>query len=131
MKYVWLSSADRPCGTPARSWVHVTGNRTKATAVITEGPLKGDAASALSGDTLFLCVPGVSAIKYLPETLKKLHLTAVYEAFDMDKLRNPQVVAARKRLRQMIADCGLSCRTLLWNETCNGIDDYLAAQKIC
>ena len=103
----------------------------KATAVITEGPLKGDAASALSGDTLFLCVPGVSAIKYLPETLKNLHLTVVYEAFDMDKLRNPQVVAARKRLRQMIADCGLPCRTLLWNETCNGIDDYFAAQKIC
>ena len=65
------------------------------------------------------------------ETLENLHLTAVYEAFDMDKLRNPQVVAARKRLRQMIADCGLPCRTLLWNETCNGIDDYLAAQKIC
>ena len=131
MKYVWLSGAGRPCGTPARSWVHVTGNRAKTTAVITEGSLKGDAASALSGDTLFLCVPGVSAIKYLPETLKNLHLTAVYEAFDMDKLRNPQVVAARKRLRQMIADCGLPCRTLLWNETCNGIDDYLAAQKIC
>ena len=73
MKYVWLSGAGRPCGTPARSWVHVTGNRAKATAVITEGPLKGDAASALSGDTLFLCVPGVSAIKYLPETLKNLH----------------------------------------------------------
>ena len=87
--------------------------------------------SALSGDTLFLCVPGVSAIKYLPETLKNLHLTVVYEAFDMDKLRNPQVVAARKRLRQMIADCGLPCRTLLWNETCNGSDDYVAAQKIC
>ena len=131
MKYVWLSGAGRPCGTPARSWVHVTGNRAKATAVITEGPLKGDAASALSGDTLFLCVPGVSAIKYLPETLKNLHLTAVCEAFDMDKLRNPQVAAARKRLRQMIVDCGLPCRTLLWNETCNGIDDYLAAQKIC
>ena len=48
----------------------------------------------------------------------------------MDKLRNPQVVAARKRLRQMVTDCGLPCKTLIWSETYNGIDDYLAAKRI-
>lgn len=130
MKYVWLSSAGKPYGTGARSWIHVTGNCEQNTAVITEGPLKGDVASALSGNALFICVPGVSAIKYLPDTLKSLHLTSVQEAFDMDKLRNPQVVAARKRLRQVVADCGLPCKTLIWSENYNGIDDYLAAKRI-
>ena len=130
MKYVWLSSAGKPYGTAARSWIHVTGNCAQNTAVITEGPLKGDVASVLSGNALFICVPGVSAIKYLPDTLKNLHLTSVREAFDMDKLRNPQVVAARKRLRQVVADCGLPCKTLIWSENYNGIDDYLAAKRI-
>ena len=130
MKYVWLSSAGKPYGTAARSWIHVTGNCAQNTAVITEGPLKGDVSSALSDNALFICVPGVSAIKYLPDTLKGLHLTSVQEAFDMDKLRNPQVVAARKRLRQVVADCGLPCKTLIWSENYNGIDDYLAAKRI-
>ena len=130
MKYVWLSSAGKPYGTGARSWIHVTGNCAQNTAVITEGPLKGDIASMLSDNALFICIPGVSAIKYLPDTLKGLHLTSVHEAFDMDKLRNPQVAAARKRLRQVVADCGIRCQTLLWNETYNGIDDYLAAKRI-
>ena len=130
MKYVWLSSAGKSYGTAARSWIHVTGDCTQHTAVITEGTLKGDVASALSGNALFVCVPGVSAIKYLPDTLQSLHLTSVQEAFDMDKLRNPQVVAARKRLRQVVADCGLPCKTLIWSETYNGIDDYLAAKRI-
>lgn len=130
MKYVWLSSAGKPYGTAARSWIHVTGNCAQNTAVITEGPLKGDVASVLSGNALFICVPGVSAIKYLPDTLKGLHLTSVQEAFDMDKLRNPQVLAARKRLRQVVADCGLPCKTLIWSENYNGIDDYLAAKRI-
>ena len=130
MKYVWLSSAGKPYGTGAQSWIHVTGDCTQHTAVITEGPLKGDVASALSDNALFICVPGVSAIKYLPDTLKSLHLTSVQEAFDMDKLRNPQVVAARKRLRQVVADCGLPCKTLIWNRNYNGIDDYLAAKQI-
>lgn len=130
MKYVWLSSAGKPYGTAARSWIHVTGNCAQNTAVITEGPLKGDVASVLSGNALFICVPGVSAIKYLPDTLKGLHLTSVQEAFDMDKLCNPQVLAARKRLRQVVADCGLPCKTLIWSENYNGIDDYLAAKRI-
>lgn len=130
MKYVWLSSVGKPYGTAARSWIHVTGNCAQNTAVITEGPLKGDVASALSGNALFICVPGVAAIKYLPDTLKSLHLTSVQEAFDMDKLRNPQVVVARKRLRQVVTDCGLPCKTLIWSENYNGIDDYLAAKRI-
>lgn len=130
MKYVWLSSAGKPYGTAARSWIHVTGNCAQNTAVITEGPLKGDVASVLSGNALFICVPGVSAIKYLPDTLTGLHLTSVQEAFDMDKLRNPQVIVARKRLRQVVADCGLPCKTLIWSENYNGIDDYLAAKRI-
>ena len=130
MKYVWLSSAGKPYGTAARSWIHMTGDCTQNTATITEGPLKGDVASVLSDNALFICIPGVSAIKYLPDTLKGLHLTSVQEAFDMDKLRNPQVLAARKRLQQVVADCGLPCKTLIWSENYNGIDDYLAAKRI-
>ena len=38
-------------------------------ACVTEGGLKGDVASYFLGDALFVCVPGVNSLRYLPETL--------------------------------------------------------------
>lgn len=55
---------------------------------VTEGPLKGDLAHALSGRT-FLCVPGVNqSLNLLPvlKEMKNQGTTFVYEAYDMDKL---------------------------------------------
>ena len=54
-KYRWLSSRNLPSGTRSYSWVHVTGNTQSKRAFLTEGPLKGDVASFLAQDALFIC----------------------------------------------------------------------------
>ena len=70
-KYRWLSSRTRNFGTRSLSWIHVTGNIHAKTAYLTEGGLKGDVASFLDHDALFLCFAGVNAIGQLKETLKE------------------------------------------------------------
>lgn len=57
MKYAWMSSAGKPYGTGARSWIHVAGDRNKKQAVITEGAIKGDVSSILTDWSLFICLP--------------------------------------------------------------------------
>ena len=46
-KYRWLSSRNLPNGTRSYSWIHVTGDKTKKRAFLTEGPLKGAKRSAI------------------------------------------------------------------------------------
>lgn len=129
MKYAWMSSAGKPYGTRARSWVHIAGDRRCGEAVITEGALKGDVSSALMGGTTFICLPGVNAIAFLLETLHELDVQRVWEAFDMDKRSNPQVQAAVSRLRQELKKAGIPCRAMAWDPAYKGIDDYLVMQK--
>lgn len=129
MKYAWMSSAGKPYGTGARSWVHVAGDRSRKEAVITEGPIKGDVSSALTGGGLFVCLPGVNAISFLPDTLRALGVRRAWEAFDMDKRNNAQVANAAERLREELKKAGIPCRTMAWDPTCKGIDDYLAMKR--
>lgn len=87
-KYIWLSSANYYMGTSSGSPVHFVGNPGEKTVFVTEGPLKGDLAHALSGRT-FGCVPGANQYANLPPFLQEMKLLgteAVYEAYDMDKL---------------------------------------------
>ncbi len=128
-KYRWISSADLPNGAPARGWVHVTGDTSRRTACITEGALKGDISSLLTGGTLFLCVAGVDSTALLPETLKALKIHKVYETFDMDKLTNPHVRDALKRLQKLLAANGVQYRPYHWNPEYKGVDDYLWARS--
>ena len=87
-KYIWLSSTNYYMGTSSGSPVHLAGNPGEKTVFVTEGPLKGDLAHALSGRT-FGCVPGANQYANLPPFLQAMKLMgtkAVYEAYDMDKL---------------------------------------------
>ena len=87
-KYIWLSSAGFFLGTSSGSPVHLAGSPGEKTVFITEGPLKGDLAHALSGRT-FGCVPGANQYANLPPFLQAVKLMGtenVYEAYDMDKL---------------------------------------------
>ena len=87
-KYIWLSSTNFPMGASSGSPVHLAGSPGEKTIFITEGPLKGDLAHALSGRT-FGCVPGANQYANLPPFLQAMKLMgteAVYEAYDMDKL---------------------------------------------
>ncbi|MBS5243525.1 DNA primase [Hungatella hathewayi] len=89
-KYIWLSSINDKMGTSSGSPIHFVGNPRDEIVFLTEGPLKGDIASFLSGRS-FACVPGVNQYANLPELiaqLKRLRVKMVYETYDMDKLLN-------------------------------------------
>ncbi len=128
-KYRWISSADLENGAPARGWVHVTGDTSRRTACITEGALKGDISSLLTGGTLFLCVAGVDSTALLPEALRALKIRKVYETFDMDKLTNPRVRDALKRLQTLLTDNGVRYKPYCWDPGYKGVDDYLWARS--
>jgi len=142
-KYRWLSSNPDygyPYGTPSSTWVHVTGNRNAREAFVTEGGLKGDIASYLSGDRLFACTAGATSIRYLKETVLALGVTKLFGCFDMDKVaelfaldqkrrENPQDIQAQKpcpleRMEAMVKASGLSYERQLWAPGLNGIDEY-------
>ena len=128
-KYRWLSSRNLPNGTRSRSWVHVTGNVQSRTAFITEGPLKGDAASFLSDDALFVCIGGVNAVDGLKETLIELGVDRVIEAMDMDQMTNPQVRKAVQNIRKTVCSIpNLRYSKYVWNPAYKGVDDYLLSR---
>ena len=128
-KYRWLSSRDLPNGTRSYSWVHVTGDTTKKRAFLTEGPLKGDVASYLAHDALFVCVGGVNAIHGLKDTLKDLGVTQVVEAMDMDQMTNPDVRSAVLAMRKEVqAIKGLKYTKYTWDPAYKGVDDYLLSR---
>lgn len=101
-KYRWLSSRNLPSGTRSYSWVHVTGNTQSKRAFLTEGPLKGDVASFLAQDALFICIGGVNALNGLNDTVRELGVREVVEAMDMDQMTNPNVRKAILTMRKEV-----------------------------
>lgn len=127
-KYRWFSGRDFENGTGARSWVHVAGDTSCASAVVTEGGLKGDVASYFSDEALFVCVPGVKSISHLGETLTALGVRKVFGAYDMDLYRNPEVRKDLERMRQLVLNLGIAYEPYRWNPQFKGVDDYLFAR---
>lgn len=124
-KYRWFSSRGQPNGTRSYSWIHVTGNRESRRAYLTEGPLKGDAASFLMDDALFVCLGGVNAINGLKETLLDLGVTEVVEAMDMDQTTNQQVRRAVREIRKIVQTIPhIRYRKYIWDPAYKGVDDY-------
>lgn len=124
-KYRWLSSRNAPNGTRSYSWTHVTGSIASKRAYITEGPLKGDVASYLDNDALFVCIGGVFALHGLKDTLISLGVTEAVEAMDMDQMTNPQVRRAIQAIRQEVQSIrGIRYSKYVWNPAYKGIDDY-------
>lgn len=110
-KFRWFSTQYFEGGTAAKSWIHVVGDITAREAILTEGAMKADVASVLSGGRLFIAVPGVNAIAFLPEVLKELQIRKVHGAFDMDKCYKPEVKDALIALRKLIKSCGIEYKT--------------------
>ncbi len=128
-KYRWLSSRDLTNGTRSYSYIHVTGDTTQKRAFLTEGPLKGDVASYLAHDALFVCVGGVNAIRGLKKTLVGLGVSRVMEAMDMDQMTNPDVRNAVLAMRKEVqAIKGLKYTKYTWNPAYKGIDDYFLSR---
>ena len=125
-KYRWLSSRKMPGGTRSYSWIHITGDTTKKRADLTEGPLKGDIASYLADNALFVCIGGVNALHGLRDTIIDLGVREVVEAMDMDQMTNEYVRRAILAIRREVQSIqGLKYTKYTWNPACKGVDDYL------
>ena len=128
-KYRWLSSRDMSNGTRSYSWVHVTGDTASKRAYLTEGPLKGDVASFLAHDALFVCIGGVNSLNGLTDTLRDLGVTEVVEAMDMDQSTKPEVRKAIQAMRKEVqAVKRLKYTKYTWDPAYKGVDDYLLSR---
>lgn len=124
-RYRWFSTNEYPEGTGVSSWVHIVGDTLSDTAYLTEGALKADVTSILSGGKLLVAIPGVNAVTCLANTLRQLNLKKVYEVFDMDKQVNVNVMKALVRINDILKECGIETQTCTWNPWYKGIDDYV------
>lgn len=128
-KFRWFSTRDFNEGTKTRSWVHVVGDTTSMEACLTEGAMKCDIASVLSGGRLFLAVPGVKSIGNLMEVINDLGITKIHECFDMDKRSKPEVKKDLIALRNLLQQNHIECHGCSWNPAYKGLDDYYLAKS--
>lgn len=130
-KFRALSSGFVAGGYDSKNYLHVTGNINSRTAYFVEGPLKGDVASYLDDDALFICNMGVNSTNGLIGLLKELRIETLLIATDMDKLTNWRVKKALDALCELLDKQakGLKYTVLGWNPAYNGIDDYYLARK--
>lgn len=123
-KYRWFSMPDKDNSTPAKTWIH-TSYGTDDEVWITEGPLKADVASFLTGHT-FIGVAGVNATKGLVEQLKQMGVKEAIVAFDMDFVRNGHVEEAINQLHAYLKKAGIKTATACWHPGMGkGIDDAI------
>lgn len=131
-RYKWFSTGGNyyQNGTSISSYIHIVGDLNCDTLHITEGPLKADIASFLSGGELFIGLTGVQNVKYLAEVVKKLKPKRIVGCIDMDCRSNPHVQKAQSKIQ---AICNPLCddyRNFVWPVEQKGIDDWLLFEKL-
>ena len=133
-RYFAFSSPNKEAGCGAKTWIHARkGWKAEGwkEVYITEGALKADVASCLSGKN-FLAVAGVKNIGDLPRALRDLTLSGlekVYLCYDMDKDRNAAVLEGEQKIGEMLEVLRIPYEILEW-EGAKCIDDWLAENKI-
>jgi DNA primase len=127
-KYLWLSSAKYGGlgpGTPAHVPLHEGSYETDVR--VTEGPLKGDIAAALSG-LWTIAVPGVALWRQVLPVLQALQPQRVRLSFDSDWRLNPHVARALGQVAAALTEAGYAVVVETWDVSQGkGIDDVLAA----
>lgn len=127
-KYVYISSARRGGPGPGAPvhvplWEGPIGDTVR----LTEGELKADAATCLSG-ILTVSIPGVGCWRPAIPLLKELGAERVLVAFDADWKTTEHVRQALRRVAEALVKEGLEVLIELWPaEQGKGIDDLLAA----
>lgn len=131
-RYLAFSSRDKKEGTPAQTYVHYReGVKGCEDMIITEGALKADVISSLSGYSV-LSVPGVNSLKFLPQALRSLlkkDLCRVIVAYDMDKRDNEQVQQAERKLTALLKHLEIPYQIKSWDPRFKGLDDWLLSEK--
>ena len=136
-KYIWLSSAGRQGGASSGAPVHFAGRHLPFPAAlycaeevtITEGSLKADVASYLSGSPV-IGVAGIHATRGLASRLRVGYplLKRVFIAYDRDMMVKGQVLGAAIDLGAQLEAEGFEVKVRTWPAQFKGIDDYLLAR---
>ena len=126
-RYFALSSSGKKSGCGAKTWVHARIEKGIKEVYITEGALKADVASCLSGKS-FIAVAGVNNIGDLPRALRDLSLAGLEKVslcYDMDKNSNEKVLEAEAKVMEMLETLRIPYDVVEW-EGEKGIDDWLS-----
>jgi hypothetical protein len=129
-RYLWFSSAGKPCGTSSGSPVHHARAHLLHNAcevILSEGSLKADIAA------YYLNVPVVAAAgvsNFGPDFAENLkakfpNIKTCFVAFDSDWRIKLPVKTALERLMRNLSSVGFRVRVRTWPPQHKGIDDYL------
>lgn len=129
-RFGWFSSSSQQNGTGIQGYIHVVGNENSDTLFLTEGVMKSDIASYLSGGSLFVGLTGVNNTRFLAEVVMRLKPRVIVECIDMDKRYNPHVMNAMENIRSICIPLCESYQPFEWSERYKGIDDYYLAQHL-
>lgn len=132
-KYYWLSSKKQGVVPGSQchhaSTITTSGNAVKPGVIrITEGPLKADITTSLSGIKT-IAIAGVSNWRAAADEIEKAKPLSVLMAFDADCKTNKWVAAAAVDLFDHLTTSGFSVQIEDWDEQYKGIDDALAAKS--
>lgn len=130
-RYRWLSAPSETIGCGPGSPAHVSLHTEPRVEVVrvTEGQLKADVATALTG-ILTIGLPGVSAWRTALPVLSELGARRVLLAFDVDARRNKQVARSLSRIASELAAAGYEVAVEIWpDDAGKGIDDVLATGR--
>lgn len=137
-KYSWFSSSEKDtgCTITGIETIHHVGFDTKSdstpeTVYLTEGALKADVASAISGRP-FIALIGVnntSQLRMELDYLKASGTKLIKVAVDMDYRDKPTVRKALDNIMHIISDAGLDSIMLTWPDEYKGIDDFLLENR--
>ncbi|MFP5528191.1 hypothetical protein ACLGL1_06935 [Peptococcus simiae] len=123
VRYLTVSSKGLPEGaTENISRTHFPlGNpvlRNKGAILLTEGPLKADVARLLMGGASpFMALQGVNNTRDLSsefQSLKEMGVSQVVEMFDMDKVINPNVSKASKKIEDLAHEAEVDFTRRYW-----------------
>jgi len=136
-KYYHISSNGKKKGTSAKQAIHYAGKRHKAKnglmvldapkdgkAYITEGVIKGDLYHCISGN-LVICTPGVNCLGALEKEIpyiKKIGIKEICIAYDMDRVKNIEVLIALQKLGMFLIEKGFIVTVKEWSTTITYFD---------
>lgn len=131
-RFGWFSSGggNYQNGTGIKGYMHVVGNGNSDTVFLTEGVMKSDIASYLSGGSLFVGLTGVNNTRFLAEVIGMLRPRIIVECIDMDKRYNPHVMKAMENIRAICIPLCQNYQPFDWPDRFKGIDDYYLAQRM-
>lgn len=130
-RYLWLSSRSHGGpgpGTPCHAPLPAVDGRHPAIVRLTEGPLKGDVATALDPERILtVAVPGTPTWRAALPVLSALAPARVRLAFDADAWTNPHVARDLVAAAAGIEAAGFNLEIERWHGA-KGIDDLFAAR---